>query len=132
MRNKKKTINIYLIPIFISLIFILSLVLFKYYLKSYFYYSLNPNFKLSSPYIHYRIRFFHHYYTIFYVFLNVFWDSNLQLIFLFLLLFSFTIKSILYLLLIISYHHPPKCIWPKCIILIWLRSILHFYHINDS
>ena len=56
---------------FVSLIFILLLVFFKSYLKSYFYYSLNPNFKLPSPYIHYIILCFHHYYTIFCIFLHV-------------------------------------------------------------
>ena len=52
--------------------FHLIIMFFESYLKilfsSYLYYSLNPNFKLSSPYIYYIILCFHDYYTIFYIF----------------------------------------------------------------
>ena len=67
----KKMINIYLIFIFVSFVFIILLVFFKSCLKVYFIFSLNSNFKLFVSYIHYIMLHFHHYYTIFCIFLYV-------------------------------------------------------------
>ena len=70
----KKIINAFM-SMFISFIFILSLMFFKILSKmlfsSYLYYSLNSKFKLFSPYIFYIIFLFHLYYTIFYGLLHV-------------------------------------------------------------